>query len=156
VVPLSLGRRGLRLRHRFRKSLAAITGLDTTDPRHPDPQPGIASSFGPLAVPGVAHQPRLVPAHGPGPLSSTWPADEGHRRSGSSRPGDTTVWAARPTFRTASGATWCRLCTSRAGHDGVHGTIAWGTCGARSTAKHRRGNRCGGSSQAAAAGGRYE
>ena len=46
---------------------AAITGLDTTDPRYPDPPPGIASSFGPLAGPGVVHQPRLVPAHGPGP-----------------------------------------------------------------------------------------
>src|SRR6266851_953894 len=49
-------------------------------------------------------------------------------------PGDATVWAARPTFRTAPGATWYRLCSSRAGHDGVHGTVAWGTCGARSTA----------------------
>jgi hypothetical protein len=40
---------------------AAITGRDTTDPRCPGPQPGIASGFGPLAARG-AHQPRLVPA----------------------------------------------------------------------------------------------
>jgi hypothetical protein len=32
---------------------AAIAGRDTTDPRYPDPQPGIASSFGLLAGPGA-------------------------------------------------------------------------------------------------------
>ena len=32
---------------------AAIAGRDTTDPRYPDPQPGIASSFGLLARPGA-------------------------------------------------------------------------------------------------------
>ncbi len=113
---------------------AAITGLDITDSRYPDPQPGIASSFGSLADPGWCIGRGWYLLMGLAPLSSTWPADEGHQRSGAFRPGDITVWAARPTFRTAPGAIWCRLCRSRAWHDGVHGTIAWGTCGARSTA----------------------
>ena len=57
------------------------------------------------------------------------------------------------------GAAWCRLCSSRAEHEGVHGTIAWGTCGARGTAARsdtstRERLRQG--SWAAAAGGRDE
>ena len=111
---------------------AAIAGRATTDPRYPDPQPGIASSFGLLAGPGGRHQPRLVPAHGPGPAPTPLgPLTKG--TGGQESLAQEIPRCRRPGRRSGQypGAAWCRLCSDRAGHGGVHGTVAWGTRGAR-------------------------
>jgi hypothetical protein len=41
---------------------------------------------------------------------------------------------AEQAHKTVPGATWRRLCSSRAEHDGGQRSIAWGTCGAGSSA----------------------
>jgi hypothetical protein len=86
-------------------------------------------------APGVAHQPRLVPAHGPGPAPA--PLGPLTKGTGGQEPLAQEIPRCRQHGRRSGqcpGGAWCRLCSDRAGHGGVHGTIAWGTCGARRTA----------------------
>ena len=96
---------------------AAIAGRDTTDPRYPDPQPGIASSFGLLAGPRGGASAAAD--------ACSWAWSRSHPTNGRSRRAPE-VRSLSPQeiprsgrhggkFRTAPGATWCRLCVRMPG-----------------------------------------